>query len=93
MALTACFAGPLFNLLVGCGLGFARWLSANGKSAVPARLDSSVVVGCVFIVLNCGSIVLKGVLNRGVIPRSFGYFMIAVYALYVATSLALLFLL
>eukprot|EP00873_Tetraselmis_striata_P037792 jgi/Tetstr1/458056/TSEL_044563.t1 len=89
MALTACFAGPLFNLLVGCGCGFALWLHDSGKAAVPVELSAPVVVGGMFILLNCVAIVTVGLLSGRRVPRQFGYFMMGIYALYVAVSLVM----
>lgn len=38
MAMTACFAGPIFNLLLALSLGFMRFLSAEHTSSVPVQL-------------------------------------------------------
>jgi Sodium/calcium exchanger protein len=37
MAMTACFAGPLFNLLVGLGLGWAAYLGTSHVAQVSGR--------------------------------------------------------
>mmetsp|Transcript_10638 Transcript_10638/g.25223 ORF Transcript_10638/g.25223 Transcript_10638/m.25223 type:complete len:798 (+) Transcript_10638:335-2728(+) len=91
MALTACFAGPLFNLLVGCALGFLLWLRQEQAAFVPARVSTPVLIGGMFILLNCVSLVTIGILNGKRVPRSTGYFMQGVYALYVVVSLVCLF--
>ena len=41
MAMTACFAGPVFNILVALGVGFMQYLSANGLSSTTVRLEAS----------------------------------------------------
>ena len=41
MAMTACFAGPVFNILVALSVGFMQYLSANGLSSTAVRLEAS----------------------------------------------------
>ena len=41
MAMTACFAGPIFNILVALGVGFMQYLSATGLSSTTVRLEAS----------------------------------------------------
>lgn len=41
MAMTACFAGPIINLLMALSLGFMRLLSAEHLSSVPVQLAVS----------------------------------------------------
>mmetsp|Transcript_18778 Transcript_18778/g.52303 ORF Transcript_18778/g.52303 Transcript_18778/m.52303 type:complete len:797 (+) Transcript_18778:155-2545(+) len=92
MALTACFAGPLFNLLVGCAAGFLLWLQQEGAAVVPVRLNLNILMGGMFIVLNCVSLVTIGLLNDKKVPQSTCYWMFTVYGLYVAAMLVVLFL-
>ena len=49
MAMTACFAGPLFNMLVGLGLGFWALLEEQGVAATAVEMDPVVLTGCVFL--------------------------------------------
>jgi len=91
MAITACFAGPVFNMLVGLGVGFSMYLSEHGVDAARASLNSGLYVGFACIILNCGAIVSTGLVCRGKLPRNFGYASVALYVLYIALSLALLF--
>lgn len=39
MAMTACFAGPIINILVSLGLGFMQNLAVDHSSAVPVQLQ------------------------------------------------------
>lgn len=41
MAMTACFAGPIINLLVSLGLGFMQNLAVNSASVSPVQLEVS----------------------------------------------------
>ena len=54
MAMTACFAGPIINLLVALGLGFVRFLAANSLDSIPVRLDVSDYSS--LLILRSGSI-------------------------------------
>ena len=90
MALTACFAGPLFNILVGISVGFALWLREEGVQAVPVQMNFSVLLGGLFIIGNCTALVALGLFNGRRIPRSIGFVMFGIYGIYVATSIAML---
>ena len=91
MALTACFAGPLFNLLVGCACGFLLWLREEHASVVPVRLNLNILMGGMFIILNCVSLVTIGILNNKKVPRSTCYWMFGIYGLYVVSMIVVLF--
>ena len=85
MAMTACYAGPLFNLLVGLGLGFLRALGASG---VPLRTDLSTgaAVSAGFAAAMCLLVLAGGVAARGRLPGSFGWALLALYATFLAAS-------
>jgi len=90
MAITACFAGPVFNILVGLGIGFMSLNADGGKTKV--ELDASITVGFFFLLCNCVLVLFFGfILNRGIIPREYGYAALVLYAAYILTSLALQF--
>jgi sodium/potassium/calcium exchanger 6 len=90
MAMTACFAGPVFNILVGLGLGFSRAAAQTGNTEFEVSLSPSVVTGFVFIVINAVAILTTGlVLGQGRIPTKFGYLALAIYTIYVVTSISL----
>ena len=38
MAMTACFAGPIINILIALSLGFMRFLSAQHVGSTPVHL-------------------------------------------------------
>ena len=90
MAITACFAGPVFNILVGLGIGFMSLNPDGGKTKV--ELDASITVGFFFLLCNCVLVLFFGfILNRGIIPREYGYAALVLYAAYILTSLAMQF--
>lgn len=91
MALTACFAGPVFNMLVGLGAGFWIRLAREKASSVDVHLDRGLRIGFVMIAANCALVVAAGVALRGRIPRKFGFLSLGLYVLYMVASLVTLF--
>ena len=90
MAMTACFAGPVFNILIGLGLGFSSLSAQTGERDIPVALSPSVVTGFFFVMLNCAAIVGVGVfLGQGTIPKQHGYLALTLYSLYVISSIVL----
>jgi len=90
MAITACFAGPVFNILVGLGGGFWKLNASTGQEWAEVDLTPSIRVGLLFLVANCVLVLVSGLLvNRGHIPKGYGYVALALYAVYVCTSIGL----
>ncbi len=90
MAITACFAAPVFYILMGLGLGFSKLQAKTGKKESSVTLSAPCITGFVFIILNCCAILMTGMLlGKGRIKPYYGYFSLALYAVYVITSIAL----
>lgn len=89
MAMTACFAGPVFNMLIGLGLGFSTLSGITGENNHEVKLTGSIVSGLVFVMLNCACMIGVGVfVGQGTIPKQHGYLALAIYGVYVVTSIA-----
>lgn len=84
MAMTACFAGPLFNMLVGLGLGFWMLLADTKERFAMVTFDPVVLVGCIFAMVNCAGVAAVAVLNGHWLPGRFGWSMIVWYGIYMA---------
>ena len=90
MAITACYAGPIFNMLIGLGAGFTVLAGQTGENQKEVELTASIDCGFIFLVLNSVMVITTGTLiTRQRIPPSFGYVAIAVYTTYLTTSLIL----
>ena len=92
MALTACFAEPVFNILIGLGLGFSNLASVTGKSDRVVTLTPSIRLGFVCMVLNGSAILIAGVVfGKGKLEPSYGYIGLGLYVLYLTSSIGLQF--
>lgn len=89
MAITACYAGPVFNILVGLGLGFLTWIKDSKTRVVPVELPASVAAGAAFVVMNAAGIITFGLLNAGQLPPWYGKFMLAFYCVFLTVSVTL----
>lgn len=98
MAITACFAGPMFNMLVGLSLGFLGLIrketgkipSALVDGGYPVELSTGLLTGFVILVANCCLLIGFGVGNKNAVPAWYGYVSFAMYGCYLVVSFILL---
>ena len=90
-ALTACFAGPVFNLLVTLGVGFLIRLDNFQERRMRVASNDGISVGLGMIIANCVCVVGAGLLLAGRVPKQFGFFSVGLYVLYLVIALAFLF--
>ncbi|GAX77541.1 hypothetical protein CEUSTIGMA_g4985.t1 [Chlamydomonas eustigma] len=85
-ALTACFAGPLFNMLIGLALGFSSRFAHEGSNSMPVQLTGDVAVGCVCLIIYNAVVVLVGVMNGFRLPAKFYLFARVWYCIYLSLA-------
>lgn len=89
MAMTACFAGPLFNLLLGLGIGFTFYLTEKDMSSVFLEFDIIVFIGCLFAIINCIGVISIALTHNQRLPRWSGWLMMGWYGVYMALILTI----
>ena len=89
MSITACFAGPIFNFLIGLGAGFHVQLGAAGATSMEVTFDKSVWCGLIIMMINCVGVLVVGLKNGGEVPKQYGYLGIGLYVVYLGASLVL----
>jgi len=88
MAITACFASPIFNILIGFGSAFSVLRSIEDEDTIEVELSPSITVGFMFLILNSVAILVTGIfICKGKIPKTYGYFSLALYLVYIVTSI------
>lgn len=88
MAITACFAGPVFNMLIGLGLGFTALRKMTHEDEIEVHLTPELKAGFLFSIGNCIMVIIFGVfIGGGTLRRAYGFTAFALYMAYAATSL------
>ncbi|XRB13005.1 sodium/potassium/calcium exchanger [Pseudoscourfieldia marina] len=106
MAMTACFAGPIFNMMVGLGIGFTLRLMDLKAGRVPGVppcaspcstdvvLSPSIAVGLAFMAFNCvAAIFIGNFVFGGDLPKNFGLASLMLYGVYLLVEVVLKFIL
>jgi sodium/potassium/calcium exchanger 6 len=90
MSITACFAGPVFNMLVGLGVGFNLSRKQQGLEVLEIEYPPSVWVGLIFLVVNCITMLVTGlVFEDGFVPAKYGFIGLSLNVVYVITCISL----
>ncbi|CAA7399988.1 unnamed protein product [Spirodela intermedia] len=88
MAVAGCFAGPMFNMLVGLGAALVVSSAAVYPEPYELRFHVSIVVAFVFLLLSLMGSLLVVTWWRFRVPRFWGFCLVGLYALFTAVSLA-----
>jgi hypothetical protein len=68
MDITVCFAGPVFNILIGLGLGLVALGNSIGMEVNYVLVSAAINIDIGFILWACVSVCLWFAINKGVIP-------------------------
>ncbi|WOL16185.1 hypothetical protein Cni_G24967 [Canna indica] len=89
MAMAGCFAGPMFNMLVGLGTAMVIQTVAVYPRAYELRFHVSIVIAFVFLLLSLMGSLLVMTWSRFRVPRFWGFCLVGLYLLFTAVSLAI----
>jgi sodium/potassium/calcium exchanger 6 len=87
IATTACFAAPLFNMLMSLALGFGGYLARHGAGALRVSLTPEVGLGCGFLIVYNLAIIAVG-RATGRLPWWFAVFARVWYGIYFVVACA-----
>lgn len=82
MALAGCYAGPVFNLLVGFGTSLLYACSQSYPKPFHVQLDPSSIMSLVFILIALSSTIILVPLRGYRMDRPFGMYLLALYGAY-----------
>ena len=85
MGAAGCFGGPLFNLLVGTGVGLS--VHTLSKGTLCWEFDKTAPVGLVFLLGSLAVTLVWVPLNGWKLTRNFGIFHVCYYVAFTVISL------
>jgi solute carrier family 24 (sodium/potassium/calcium exchanger), member 6 len=90
MAISACFAGPTFNILLGLGLSITAYSFTNKFEAFPVHLTKILILSFIFLIglfkFNLGSIfstILIVPLSGFKVPKTYSFYLMFYYLIFV----------
>uniref|UniRef100_A0A0D6R718 Sodium/calcium exchanger membrane region domain-containing protein n=1 Tax=Araucaria cunninghamii TaxID=56994 RepID=A0A0D6R718_ARACU len=89
MAIAGCYAGPMFNMLIGLGLAFVVRTAHTYPSGYYLHFHISIVVAFCFLFMSLLGSLLVITWARFQVPRFWGFCLIALYILFVVMSLVI----
>lgn len=87
MAMAGCFAGPMFNMLIGLGTALVIQTANIYPEAYKLQFHLGIVVAFVFLLLSLMGSLLLVTWSRFRVPRFWGFCLVALYAVFMAISL------
>lgn len=87
MAMAGCFAGPMFNMLVGLGTALVIQTSNVYPNAYELHFHVGIVTAFVFLLLSLMGSLLVITWYRFRVPRFWGFCLVGLYILFTAVSL------
>ncbi|KAJ8622657.1 hypothetical protein MRB53_031186 [Persea americana] len=87
MAMAGCFAGPMFNMLVGLGSALVIQTADIYPSAYELQFNLGIVVAFVFLFLSLMGSLLVVTWFRFRVPRFWGFCLVGLYVLFITISM------
>ncbi|KAL6146622.1 hypothetical protein ACLB2K_057300 [Fragaria x ananassa] len=87
MAMAGCFAGPMFNMLVGLGSALVMQTSNVYPEAYELQFHVGIVIAFVFLLLSLMGSLLVITWCRFRVPRFWGFCLVGLYVVFMAVSL------
>ncbi|KAK7258838.1 hypothetical protein RIF29_24426 [Crotalaria pallida] len=87
MAMAGCFAGPMFNMLVGLGSALVVQTSNIYPRAYELNFHAGIVTAFVFLILSLMGSLLVITWCRFRVPRFWGFCLVGLYGAFMAVSL------
>lgn len=87
MAMAGCFAGPMFNMLVGLGTALVMQTGDVYPKAYELQFHVSIVIAFVFLLLSLMGSLFVVILFKFRVPRFWGFCLVGLYSFFIAVSL------
>ncbi|KAL9447387.1 hypothetical protein AB3S75_014953 [Citrus x aurantiifolia] len=87
MAMAGCFAGPMFNMLVGLGSALVMQTTNSYPKAYELHFHLGIIIAFVFLLMSLMGSLLVIIWSRFRVPRFWGFCLVALYAVFIALSL------
>ncbi|KDP23536.1 hypothetical protein JCGZ_23369 [Jatropha curcas] len=89
MAMAGCFAGPMFNMLVGLGTALVIQTADFYPKAYELHLHTGIVIAFVFLLLSLMGSLLVITWSRFRVPRFWGFCLVGLYVFFMIVSLVI----
>ncbi|XWS57568.1 hypothetical protein CRYUN_Cryun09bG0184900 [Craigia yunnanensis] len=87
MAMAGCFAGPMFNMLVGLGMALVMQTANVYPKAYQLHFHIGIIIAFVFLFLSLMGSLLVITWSRFWVPRFWGFCLVGLYVLFTLVSL------
>ncbi|KAH7519065.1 hypothetical protein JRO89_XSUnG0142900 [Xanthoceras sorbifolium] len=87
MAMAGCFAGPMFNMLIGLGSALVMQTANVYPNAYELHFHTGIVIAFVFLLLSLMGSLLVITWSRFRVPRFWGFCLVGLYIVFTAVSL------